>query len=174
MPSALFIGRFQPFHLGHLYAIQEILQKEKFLIIGVGSAQYFEKKENPYTASQRYQMIQSALKEAKINPQKYTIIPVWNIENDALWINHIDRILPPYKNIYTGSEETKKLYLAHYKKYRKHPIKKIRLYRIGNEKISATLIRDKMEKGQKWGHFVPNSVANLLKKFSQKSHVRNK
>lgn len=164
-PRALFIGRFQPFHFGHLKAIKEILKKEKFLIIAIGSAQYYEKPDNPFTASERYEMIKSALQEEKINPGSYAIIPVWNIENNKKWIEHVNRILPVYRNIYTGSGKTKKLYEEHYKIHKKHPIKNIRLYEISGEFISATLIREKMTKGKKWQKYVPKSVEKLLKQW---------
>ena len=81
-------------------------------------------------------------------------MPVWNIENDEEWVDHLDRILPQYNNVYTGSKETKKLYKAH----GKHPVKNIKI----SKKISATLVREKMRKEENWKPLVPKPVANLL------------
>ncbi|MEM3079801.1 MAG: adenylyltransferase/cytidyltransferase family protein, partial [Thermoproteota archaeon] len=49
----LFIGRFQPFHLGHLKAVEYIINRVDEVIIGIGSAQYSHTLENPFTAGER-------------------------------------------------------------------------------------------------------------------------
>lgn len=152
---ALYIGRFQPFHLGHLDAIKQILKREKFVIIGIGSAQYFGTQENPFTGNQRYEMLSMGLREAKIPRNKYTIIPIPNIENYSMWPNYVDNLLPPYKNVYTGSNIVKRLYL----KQKKHPVKSIKF----NLKINSTIIRKKILEGQNWTRLVPKSVAKFIK-----------
>src|SRR3970040_1541422 len=54
MPGrALWIGRFQPFHLGHLSMAKRILAEVDELVIGIGSAQYSHTPENPFTAGER-------------------------------------------------------------------------------------------------------------------------
>ncbi|HDM88409.1 MAG TPA: nicotinamide-nucleotide adenylyltransferase, partial [Candidatus Bathyarchaeota archaeon] len=40
MRRGLFIGRFQPPHLGHLHAIKQALEECDELIIVIGSSQY--------------------------------------------------------------------------------------------------------------------------------------
>ena len=61
----LFVGRFQPFHLGHLDAIEATLERVEELIIVVGSGEYSHSDKNPFTAGERVEMIRAALKEAK-------------------------------------------------------------------------------------------------------------
>ncbi|MCJ7698989.1 adenylyltransferase/cytidyltransferase family protein, partial [Candidatus Bathyarchaeota archaeon] len=36
----LYVGRFQPFHLGHLCAVKKILGEVDEVIVAIGSAQY--------------------------------------------------------------------------------------------------------------------------------------
>jgi len=55
---ALFIGRFQPFHSGHLDAIKQISEEE--IIIGIGSSQYSKTEENPYSFEERKKMIKKS------------------------------------------------------------------------------------------------------------------
>ncbi|TMI56005.1 nicotinamide-nucleotide adenylyltransferase, partial [Candidatus Bathyarchaeota archaeon] len=38
MTTGLYVGRFQPFHLGHLEAVRHILSKVDELVVVVGSA----------------------------------------------------------------------------------------------------------------------------------------
>jgi nicotinamide-nucleotide adenylyltransferase len=164
--NCLFIGRFQPFHNGHLDALQQILKHEKNVIIMIGSAQYHDAsgqkspigEENPFNTSQRIQMIEKSLKQAKISKSKYMIIPVWNIENNEKWPTHIDTIVPPYEYVYTGSKRTEDLF----KKYSKHPVKKITF----RKKITATDIRKRMQEGKKWTHLVPEAVTKILTHIS--------
>ena len=61
--NGLCIGRFQPFHLGHLSAIKQALKKVDKLYIGIGSSQYDHEEYNPFTAEERREMIQRALEE---------------------------------------------------------------------------------------------------------------
>lgn len=156
MKTGLFIGRFQPFHLGHLSVIKAALKEVDFLIIGIGSAEDNYLPENPFTAGERWEMIRAALDEAKISHDRYSIIPVRNINNYALWVDHIKLLLPPFKRVYTGSPITKKLFEDH-KEYRIASIK----FELN---ISGTAIRKKMREGKAWQSLVPPAVRKYLEK----------
>ncbi|MCW3996748.1 MAG: adenylyltransferase/cytidyltransferase family protein [Candidatus Bathyarchaeota archaeon] len=68
---AIFTGRFQPFHIGHLNLVTGILSKEKQLVIGVMNPDprfpedpafpQFHEARNPFTFWERYSMIRSSL-----------------------------------------------------------------------------------------------------------------
>ena len=45
---ALFIGRFQPFHNGHLNVIKTLLENHKEVVVVIGSAQEENTAENPF------------------------------------------------------------------------------------------------------------------------------
>ena len=72
----LYVGRFQPFHLGHLCAIKATLKEVDEIVIVIGSAQYSHKPNNPFTAGERLVMIRQALQEAKVDYSKLWIVPV--------------------------------------------------------------------------------------------------
>ena len=63
--AGLFIGRFQPFHLGHLDTIVRIVTECGYVKIAVGSAQYSNTPKNPFTYKERERMIRAALEEEK-------------------------------------------------------------------------------------------------------------
>lgn len=179
--QALFVGRFQPFHLGHLSVIKEALKKEDRIIIVIGSAEENHQPANPFTAGERFQMIEAALKAEKIKPEKYTIIPVRNIENFMLWTAHVDQYIPPVYKIYTGSRIVRELYAA----YGKYKIESIKMTifkgeagggrgKAGDKRgktgkatiISGTDIRKKMLANDKsWEKHVHPAVAELIKKW---------
>ncbi len=58
---AVFIGRFQPFHIGHLFVFQEALKHAKQLIVLVGSSGSARTLRNPFTFSERAEMISNTL-----------------------------------------------------------------------------------------------------------------
>ncbi|MCJ7770703.1 adenylyltransferase/cytidyltransferase family protein, partial [Candidatus Bathyarchaeota archaeon] len=72
----LFVGRFQPFHLGHGEAILKLLEDMDEIIVIIGSAQLSHEIDNPFTAGERYMMIRSAFHELKIKPNRYHLLPV--------------------------------------------------------------------------------------------------
>jgi len=45
---ALFIGKFQPFHKGHLFALRQVLKKFDKVIIGIGSINVLNEKKSVY------------------------------------------------------------------------------------------------------------------------------
>src|SRR3972149_5821707 len=83
----LLIGRYQPFHLGHLQCIQHVLKKLPEVIIAIGSAQFSHTLHNPFTAGERLTMIRLAMDEAKIDASKYYAIPIRDlrIHEDREW-----------------------------------------------------------------------------------------
>src|SRR3989339_1388915 len=67
-PTCLFLGRFQPYHIGHHLVIKGMTKLCKKIIIGIGSSQISGTAENPYTAQERKEMIQQALQDEDIIP----------------------------------------------------------------------------------------------------------
>lgn len=152
--SGMYLGRFQPFHLGHLDALKQVLKHEKHVIIVIGSAEDHGTSENPFTGSERYTMIDASLEEAGISRERYAIIPVRDIHNDDKWVEHVERLTPPFETVYTGSGTTKRLF----KKNGKHTVHSVEK----RLSISATLVREKMQKGTTWKKLVPPAVAKII------------
>lgn len=165
-PSALFIGRFQPFHLGHLDVVEQALQENEFVIIGIGSAENNYLPDNPFTASERWEMIQAALDEKKISRERTTIIPVRNIDHYALWVEHVSKLLPPFSRVYTGSPMTQQLFRDH-GQYEVIPVQ----FKIS---ISGTQIREWMRADDpQWKQFIPQAVAKKIHALGGTERLKN-
>lgn len=157
MQTTLFIGRFQPFHLGHLDALQQALAKNDRVLIGIGSAEDNYTEDNPFTAGERFEMIEAVLKAHGISPEKYVIIPIRNIDNFSLWASHVKLLCPAFSSVYTGSHIVKELFQKH------APDIEIKDVEI-KQKINATEIREKILADDKsWTEMVPPEVATYLK-----------
>ena len=82
--NGLLIGRFQPFHLGHLGALHFALSKVDKLWIGLGSSNKPLQKNNPFSAEERKEMILSSIDESI--QQKIQIYFIPDLENHIKWI----------------------------------------------------------------------------------------
>lgn len=163
MTNGAFLGRFQPFHLGHLSAIKQALKGGGHLLIGIGSSDANYRPANPFTCSERIQMLQAALDEAKIPRDKYSLIAVPNIQNYALWAQHVELYLPPFQKLYTGSPTVTRLF-EDYNAKLKHPYTIISVKK--ELKISSTLVRAAILKNKGWEKLLPNSVTKLIKSWN--------
>lgn len=84
---AVFIGRFQPFHNGHLEIVEAALKKAKNIIVVIGSARSGRNIKNPWTFHERETMIRGAL-------DKYTgrlhFVGIRDYYyNDQLWLSEL-------------------------------------------------------------------------------------
>ena len=119
--NGLLIGRFQPFHLGHLEAIRFALSKVDEIRIGIGSSNKLSEKNNPFTADERKEMILSSIDNSISNRIQIFLIP--DLENHQKWIENIDMIVPDFEVIFTNDELTQLLYSKRGKKIISVPFK---------------------------------------------------
>ena len=73
---AVFIGRFQPFHKGHLHNITQALEVSNRLLINIGSSFNAPNIKNPFSFEQRKQMIETDLDAVGIDLSKVIIEPL--------------------------------------------------------------------------------------------------
>ncbi|MCH9697288.1 MAG: bifunctional nicotinamide-nucleotide adenylyltransferase/Nudix hydroxylase [Gammaproteobacteria bacterium] len=86
----VFIGRFQPFHLGHQRVVEQALEHASKLIILIGSAYRPRCTRNPWSFNEREQMIRSTLSEQ--HNKRVIITPLMDATyNDDLWTTTIQK-----------------------------------------------------------------------------------
>ena len=79
----VYIGRFQPFHLAHLETVRIALQNSQNVILALGSAQDERNLKNPFSATEREQMILSSLSAE--DQQRIHFVHVIDVYNDEKW-----------------------------------------------------------------------------------------
>ncbi|HXZ98276.1 MAG TPA: nicotinamide-nucleotide adenylyltransferase [Candidatus Acidoferrum sp.] len=161
----LFVGRFQPFHLGHLAAIKKALEQVDELIIVVGSAEYSHSDKNPFTAGERVEMIRGALKEANLDPSRYLVVPIRDVHIHATWVPFVVSQTPKFDIVFTNEGLTSRLF-----KEREYRVERIPF--LQRDDYSATEIRKRILKGKNWESLVPKSVAELLLKIDGIERIR--
>ncbi|MDD1730188.1 MAG: nicotinamide-nucleotide adenylyltransferase [Methanospirillum sp.] len=163
MKRAFYIGRFQPFHNGHLTVIDRIIREADELIIGIGSAQLSHDLENPFTAGERVLMITRAL-EGLSKP--YYVIPIEDIQRNSLWVAHIISMTPPFETIYTSNPLVIRLF-----REAGMPVFSPTLFE--RESHSGTSIRQRMRSGESWEHLVPPAVVKVISEIQGIDRIRD-
>lgn len=89
----VFIGRFQPVHIGHLEVIQTALKHAQFVVILIGSSNQPRTSKNPWTFEERADMIMESL--AAIDPKycsRVIIKPLRDQKyNDQKWATSVQQ-----------------------------------------------------------------------------------
>ncbi|MBT4955832.1 MAG: nicotinamide-nucleotide adenylyltransferase [Nitrosopumilus sp.] len=162
--NGLLIGRFQPFHLGHLEALQFALSKVDKLWVGLGSSNKPTEKNNPFSAQERKTMILSSIDNSMKNKISIYFIP--DLDNHVKWIEKIDTIVPKFDIVFSNDPLTDHL-------YSKRIINVIPIPFLNRDKLSGTNIRNLIISDQKWENFVPEGTKNFLINFGVKKHLKN-
>jgi nicotinamide-nucleotide adenylyltransferase len=162
----LLIGRFQPFHLGHLALVQEIRHRHpnEPLLIGIGSAQASYSLENPFTAGERFEMIERAVVEAGLT--QCLPVPVVDIDRHAVWVAHVVSLLPPFRRVYTNNPLTRRLFEA-----ADFTVEGTPMY--DRPRFEGSRIRALMAIGGPWSELVPGSVATYLEELHAPERMRD-
>jgi len=162
----LFVGRFQPFHLGHLSAIKDVLKEVDELVIVIGSAQYSHNLNNPFTAGERLVMVRKALEEAGIDYSRVWVVPVPDAHLHMMWVSAVEGYTPPFDVVYSNEPLTRRLFIeAGYK------VKAVRFHE--RKLYSSTEIRERMLKEESWEKLVPKSVAVFIKEIDGVNRLRD-
>lgn len=159
----LFVGRFQPFHLGHLDMVRRILAAHGEIVIGIGSAQYSHTRENPFTAGERYEMIRRTLDAEEIHA--YHIVPIPDTHVHSVWVGHVVSLLPRFDLVYTNSPLVVRL-------FREKGIRVVELPLLEKEAYSGRIVRDRIFNGGPWRELVPPPVAAYILEIDGPQRIR--
>jgi bifunctional NMN adenylyltransferase/nudix hydrolase len=156
---AVYIGRFEPFHLGHLHIVENALKLADKLIIVVGSNNSPINWKNPWTSAERIEMIRSSL-----TPEQLERIHFQTVEDrlyqDKEWqafvYEAVDSVLMQYSKLRVKGRDdnhTAKICLVGFDKdstswylkaFPEWTLEAFPMFNIdeNDEALSATMIRD--------------------------------
>ena len=162
----ILIGRMQPVHNGHVEVIKRILEEVDEIVIGIGSAQLSHEVKDPFTAGERVLMMTQALAEINVDPSRYYIIPMQDINFNAIWVSHVKMLTPPFSILYSGNPLVKQLFSEEGYEVRQPP-----LYDRLN--LSGTEVRRRILKDENWQELVPNATVELLREIDGVNRLKN-
>ncbi|WP_297979188.1 nicotinamide-nucleotide adenylyltransferase [uncultured Methanobrevibacter sp.] len=162
----LLIGRMQPVHNGHIQIIEKTLEEVDELIIGIGSAQLSHELKDPFTAGERLMMMSKSLAETDINPNKVYIIPIEDINRNALWIAQVKMITPPFTKVYSGNPLVQRLFQEEGYEVYAPPL-------FDRTHLSGTEIRRRILNDGDWKSFVPKATADVIEKIDGVNRIKH-
>ena len=162
--DGLLIGRFQPFHLGHLDAVLFGLSRTENLFICIGSSNKSNERRNPFSAEERREMIISSIEPSMADRLKIFDIP--DVGDHEKWTFEIDKIVPKYDIVFTNDEFTKTL-------FEKREMNVVPVVLKDREKFSGTNIRELIVDDKNWQDLVPRGTKKVLDKIDAKERLKN-
>ncbi len=168
LESILVVGRFQPFHRGHLAIINQALSSAVRVLIAVGSAQESFTFDNPLTAGERIQAIEAGLEEALGGgwPSKIRIYPVMDINMNKIWVRYLQMLLPPFDAVLTGNSLVAEL-------ARDSGVRVLEPRFYNRSECQGRVIREKAAIGDpSWRSCIQESVLRLLDEFDFEGRLR--
>lgn len=160
------VGRFQPFHNGHLQLILEIYRTSEFVKIGIGSSQYAFTPENPFSFEERKRMIVSALKDQNIDTNTFRIFPIPDLHNISKWTTAMIEIMGNFDIFYSNSEWIRQYLSNHGKKI--GALKKINF-----QQFNGTFIRSEIMADRTTSNLLPPTVITILKEINGFERIKS-
>lgn len=155
MTDGLLVGRFQPFHLGHVDALRFALGRADRLWVGIGSSNRPIEPENPFTAAERREMIASSLGGADMSG-RVSIYEIPDVDDHKRWLELIDATVPPFGLVFTNDDLTAHLYS------RRDGVEAVNIPFLNRDVLSGTRIRSMMRSGQDCRDLVPPGTWKVL------------
>jgi len=156
MKKGLILGRFQPFHFGHLKLIESINNDKVLPLICIGSAQYSHTVDNPFTVKERKEMIMAVLQSLNC---EYEIFEIPDINNYDLYVSHLETFVPIFDQIYSGNPIVQRL-------FDEAGYKVVKLQMFNREVWEGSAIRLAMREGGDWESAVPNQIVEIIQRIA--------
>ncbi|MDH5569945.1 MAG: nicotinamide-nucleotide adenylyltransferase [Nitrosopumilus sp.] len=160
----LMMGRFQPFHLGHLDLTKQILDECDEVIIAITSSQFNYLKKDPFTAGERIEMIHNSLKESSLELSRCFVIAIENQFNVSTWASYLKSALPYFDKVYSGNNYVSML-------LGDSGIDVVTPVFLDRTQFNATKIRSMIISDGNWREYVPPAVYELLTKINAKNRL---
>ncbi|MEM1546414.1 MAG: nicotinamide-nucleotide adenylyltransferase [Candidatus Methanomethylicia archaeon] len=160
----LYIGRFQPLHNGHVYAIRYILSKVSNIIIAIGSAQHSYTLINPFTVGERIKMIWYFLKDEGLL-DRCILTQVPDTEQHYIWASLVKQHSPKFSIAFSNDLFTRMLLEAEGYIVESIPY-------INREVLNATNIRRLIIEDGDWKSLVPGSTVKIIEEINGVERIK--
>ena len=163
MKRAFYIGRFQPFHLGHQAVLEMIAKEVDEVVIGIGSAQKSHEVTDPFTAGERVMMIRHALGDTGV---PHYAMPVEDIQQNTVWVSYVSSRTPPFEVVFSNNPLVIQLFREANIEVKQPPM-------YLRSQYSGTEIRKRIVQDMEWKHLVPPAVVDVIEEVDGVERLRN-
>ena len=163
MKKGLILGRFQPFHLGHLRLIETVKDDNLEPMICIGSAQKGRTKDNPFTTGERKIMIEAVVSRLDC---KYQIYEIPDVNNNDLYVSHLETFVPEFDTVYSGNSLVLKLFKA-------AGYRTVMPEMVNREVWEGAAIRQAMTEDDEWETAVPLQIVDIIRDLNGIEKLQN-
>ena len=163
MKKGLILGRFQPFHLGHLRLIEAVKGDNLELMICIGSAQKGRTKDNPFTTEERRIMVEAVVSRLDC---KYQIYEIPDANNNNLYVSHLETFVPEFDTVYSGNSLVLKLFKA-------AGYRTVMPEMVNREVWEGAAIRQAMTEDDEWETAVPLQIVDIIRDLNGIEKLQN-
>jgi len=156
MTRGFYIGRFQPFHNGHLNMVEQIADDVDELVLGIGSADDSHTTRNPFTAGERIMMITKSL--VGYDLVTYAV-PIEDLERNSVWVSHVQSMSPDFDVAYSNNPLVIQLFREAGIEIRQSPM-------FNREVLEGSEVRERMISGGDWKSLVPEAVVDVVEEMN--------
>src|SRR5207245_8920381 len=93
------------------------------------------------------------------------IVPILDTHVHSVWVSHVTSLVPRFDIVYTNSDLVVRLFREHGLKVSSPPL-------VDRERLSGTVVRQRMLKGGDWESLVPAVVAEYIKEIDGIERIR--
>lgn len=164
--TGLFIGRFQPFHLGHLSAIKQGLDQCEKIILVIGSANRNFSVDNPLSLSERKQIVELVIQKENLQSKVSCLSSLDDNPDNLAWTETMIQSLPPFEVVIGNNALVTVLteYMG-YAQFHPHLTKR--------EILQGVMIRKRVIESKKWQDRVSEYTLPLLEQFGFEKRLKN-
>jgi nicotinamide-nucleotide adenylyltransferase len=156
------IGRFQPFHSGHLRLVKRIAEDVDELVVGIGSADASHTRRNPFTAGERMMMVRKTLEPTDIIDY---VVPIEDLERNSVWVGHVKSMAPEFDVAYSNNPLVVRLFTEAGIEVRQTEM-------FDREALKGSEIRRQMLDGGDWRQLVPTPVRDVIDEIDGVGRIR--
>ena len=163
----IFIGRFQPFHLGHESVVRKALQLSDKVIVLIGSAYQPRTVRNPWDFNEREMFMRSVFSEEE--NRRILAFPLLDYTyNNQLWIKSVQQLVAgvvhnkiaskPKIGLIGHQKDSTSDYLTQFPQWEREEV-------ANYKNISSTEIRERYFNNQEFSNSLNSNISILLEKF---------
>lgn len=154
--KGMFIGRFQPFHLGHLSALKFAMGHCDELVLGIGSSNKSGTADNPLDKSTRISVIYACLKDASIDTKRISFFHIPDFDSDEDWYNYINSKQGKIDAVFSGNEWV----LGVFRNRKNVDVLTPPMYK--RAELSGTAVRARIRAELPWEHLLTSNAADVV------------
>lgn len=154
--TALFIGRFQPFHLGHWYSLQKCLEIAEKVVILVAKAEAAGEVNDPWSVKERKRMVCEVVRAHKLDRRIAHIVSCPDYPSDARWLSEVKKRVGEFEVVVSNNDWTLRVF-----REAGYPVRESGLH--NREELEGVKVRELMRAGDlRWEARVPKEVVRLF------------